>query len=110
MRKARQKPKGKRQKAKVLRSIECAPSCNSANWSSSFLSRFFSKLTPSSQFSTPSRLVTLPTSCLSAAAPPLEELKSEARALVDARRTFTQQTVDEITAQEVLEIYREIAK
>ncbi len=30
------------------------------------------------------------------AAPPLEELKSEARSLVDAKRTFTQQMVDEI--------------
>src|SRR5689334_16272182 len=34
--------------------------------------------------------------CLCFAAPPIEELKSEARALVDARRTFTQQMVDEI--------------
>jgi aminobenzoyl-glutamate utilization protein B len=30
------------------------------------------------------------------AAPPLEELKSEARSLVDAQKTFTQQMVDEI--------------
>src|SRR6266571_3208877 len=34
-------------------------------------------------------------SCLSAA-PPLDELKSEARALVDQRKTFTQQMVDQI--------------
>ena len=30
------------------------------------------------------------------ATPPLEELKSEARSLVDGKRTFTQQMVDEI--------------
>src|SRR5437879_79384 len=33
---------------------------------------------------------------LAAQTPPLEELKSEARALVDQRKTFTQQMVDEI--------------
>src|SRR5262245_35164926 len=33
---------------------------------------------------------------LAAQTPPLEELKSEARAIVDERKTFTQQMVDEI--------------
>src|SRR5436190_19503361 len=67
--KASQKSKVKSQKSKVLRRIP--------------VRKYFF-------------LLTCFLGCLCAAAPPIEELKSEARSLVDARRTFTQQIVDEI--------------
>src|SRR5256885_9117405 len=85
MRKERQMAKGKRQMAKVFRSADCARSAT-------FLSRTIAALKHFCLL--PFVICLLP--CLCLAAPPLEELKSEARALVDARRTFTQQMVDEI--------------
>src|SRR5260370_4275583 len=70
------------QKSKVLRSGESALSGGAAN-------------RPAKHFChLPLAICLLPG--LLSAAPPIDELKSEARALVDARRTFTQQMVDEI--------------
>src|SRR3954447_20399041 len=86
MRKERQMAKGKGQMAKVFRSVDCARS-------TTFLSRTITALKHFCHL--PFAICLLPCLCL-AAPPPLEELKSEARALVDARRTFTQQMVDEI--------------
>src|SRR4051812_44280474 len=84
MRKANQMAKGKKQMAKVW-SFESAPFTD-------LLSRTIAALKHFCLL--PFAICLLPSLCFPA--PPLEELKSEARALVDARRTFTQQMVDEI--------------
>ena len=87
MRKASQKSKVKRQKSKVSDFMQ--PPQN-PRWRTLFAPKHFCLLTC---------LLLCLLTCLSfplQSQPPLEELKSEARSLVDQRRTFTQQMVDEI--------------
>src|SRR6266478_5651547 len=80
------------QKSKVLRSGESALSGGAANRPA----RHWGRIIPALQHFCLLTVASCLLPGLLSAAPPIEELKSEARALVDARRTFTQQMVDEI--------------
>src|SRR5258708_3534470 len=86
MRKENQKAKGKRQKSKVRRFLESAHSLGVRR----------RRLSQRSHLLPFAFCLLIFFSPLLSAQPQLEELKSEARALVDQRRTFTQQMVDEI--------------
>src|SRR3989454_517282 len=94
MTKANQKAKSKKQMAKKIRSGDSALAGRAANRPTSFLSRGIRALKPFCLLPFALCLLICLLPCL--AAPPIEELKSEARALIDGRRTFTQQMVDEI--------------
>src|SRR6266566_1654632 len=80
------------QKSRVLRSGESALSGGAANRPA----RHWGRIIPALKHFCLLTVAFCLLPCLCFAAPPIEELKSEARALVDARRTFTQQMVDEI--------------